>query len=263
MQCVAAYINRKTRQSHSWTCSSHSTVNLPQFPLHHTLPFSVCHAHIMIHKHPHNWASPLYPGFRMYFTNRKWNVIYSETYRHTFIQHIQRITSLRQECLSPQPASNIEGITSFRWPHCTNPPAAFPQASSEERRKCKLEMLIAHTAPTVAEIMPSCCSHWQSSRQHLYSPVGGHIILPKPVSVKQRRNHWFLGSVCCKPPSCATQQMVQVWGWHAHTPETRKMEFCRSSLYHQHISSSSSLLCTQTHLWLYVKHHSPHSNSVI
>lgn len=112
---------------------------------------------------------------------------------------------------------------------------------------------------------PSCCPLAVATGRaptNTYSQAGSHGIFPKPVSVKQRINHWFLGTVCCNPASCATQQVVQAWGWHTHLrPGEGSSADLHSSTSTSH--SSSSLLCTQTHSWLYIKYHSPYSNNVI
>lgn len=162
----------------------------------------------------------------------------------------------------PAPTTSKEhGANYFiSWATLHKLTSCFSSATSEERRQCKPEMLIAHTAPT--EILSSCCDHQQGSHQLLHGQVGGHGVLPKTVSVKQRRNHWFLDTVCSNPARCATQQVVQALGWHTHlTPGEGSSADLHSSTSTSH--SSSSLLCTHTHLWLSVKHHSPHSNKVI
>lgn len=159
----------------------------------------------------------------MYFTNWKWNVIYSETHSHAFIQGIQRITSLGQGCLLPQAARNMEWITSFHWPHCTNSPAAFPQTSSDEKVQTR-NHYCPHCPNTgrnpvlllwpLAELPPTLTT----------ARLVALLYSQKLVSVKQRRNNWFLGTVCCNFASCATQQVVQAWGGHTSDQEKRVLQ---------------------------------------
>lgn len=120
---------------------------------------------------------------------------------------------------------------SFHWPHCTNSPAASLQASSEERRKCKLELLIAHTAPKVAEILL-----WPPAELQpiLTQPGWRPWYFPKNSFCKSKQKSfvsWHCLLLPCKLCHTASGAGVRV----AHTPETRR-ELCRSSLFHQHIS---------------------------
>lgn len=177
IQCLVVHINGITKWSHTWVYQqalyTAQLINALIVPLYPTSQLFVCHAHRSTHEHLHNLVSPLSPGLRctmssqvgVYFTNSKWNVIYSEKYRHTFIQGIQRITALGQGCLLPLPAANrvnylISQPTLHKFTSC------FSSGKKWREEKSQPELLIAHAAPTQAEILPCCCSRWQTSLQH-------------------------------------------------------------------------------------------------
>lgn len=216
----------------------------------------------------------------MYFPNSKLYVIYSAKYRHTFIQGIQRTTALRQGCPLLPPARNTEWITSFHSPHCTNSPAAFPQARSEERREQTRTAYCPRCPNTgrnpalllqpVADVPPTLT---RAGLQPRY--------FSRTVSIKWSGNHGLLGTAWWNPAAHAPQQAhchhfaglglkstccLRAAGvkMPARTADTAPRKHCRSSLFCQHISWLIIFVwAPKTHSWLYVKQHAPHSNSKI
>lgn len=211
------------RQSHSWTGTSHSTVHLLQFSLCHTLPYPVCHAHIMIHKPPHNFSSlsrvqDVFHQLKMkchLFRNTQSRIYPRYSKNHISGTRMLTPTSSKEygvnyfislatlhkftSCFSSDKQWRDEKVQTRNYycPHCPN----------TGRNPVLLLWPLAELPPTLTTARLVAL---------LYSQ--------KLVSVKQRRNNWFLGTVCCNFASCATQQVVQAWGGHTSDQEKRVLQ---------------------------------------
>lgn len=184
----------------------------------------------------------------------------------------------KDACSHCQPGT--ERITSLHSPRCTNSPAAFPQARSEEMRE---QTRIAYC--------PRCPNTGRNPALLLQPVADLPPMLKRPglrpgyfsrtVSIKQSGNHGLLGTAWWNPAARSPQRaychhfgglsLKSTCFLHtagvkmpARTPDTMPRKRCRSPPFRQHISWLTIFAwAPKTLLWLYVKQHTPHSNSII